>query len=124
MEPNNVMDSCATSQEGFLGFSEKQQQHVSESASIRQRVSPEGTTNCRSAQNGIKDDTFQKLPSVLPDNGIKRRLLHRKELPRHLQFNPYIDTGYRPLLSVWECVLSLFYLHNETVNIITHGEIF
>lgn len=51
-----------------------------------------------------------------------RRLLHRKELPKHLQFNPYIDTGYRPLLSAWECVMSLFYVHNETVNIITHGE--
>ena len=51
-----------------------------------------------------------------------RRLMHRHELPKHLQFNPYIDTGYRPLLSAWECIMSLFYLHNETVNIITHGE--
>ncbi|KAL7639467.1 UNVERIFIED_CONTAM: hypothetical protein RMT77_009968 [Armadillidium vulgare] len=48
-------------------------------------------------------------------------LVHRKELPKHLQFNPYIETGYRPLLSVWECIQSLFYIHNETVNIITHG---
>lgn len=51
-----------------------------------------------------------------------RGLVHRKDLPKHLQFNPYIDTGYRPLLSAWECILSLFYIHNETVNIITHGE--
>jgi len=52
---------------------------------------------------------------------VSVQLLHRTQLPHHLQFNPYIDTGYRPLLSSWECLKSLFYLHNETVNIITHG---
>ncbi|XP_076043504.1 progestin and adipoQ receptor family member 4 isoform X2 [Oratosquilla oratoria] len=53
--------------------------------------------------------------------GKGRKLLRRTEIPRHLQFNPYIDSGYRPLLTARECVLSLLYLHNETVNIITHG---
>ena len=51
----------------------------------------------------------------------QNKLLHRKQLPKHLQFNPYIETGYRPLLSAWGCFMSLFYFHNETVNIITHG---
>lgn len=49
-------------------------------------------------------------------------LLHWKDMPRHLQFNPYIFTGYRPLLSIWGCIHSLFYIHNETINIITHGK--
>lgn len=51
-------------------------------------------------------------------------LLHWSDMPRHLQFNPYIFTGYRPLLSIWGCIHSLFYIHNETINIITHGETF
>ncbi|KAK0085403.1 hypothetical protein PV325_005275 [Microctonus aethiopoides] len=43
------------------------------------------------------------------------------DMPRHLQFNPHIKTGYRPLTNFTGCVKSLFYLHNETVNILTHG---
>jgi hypothetical protein len=49
-------------------------------------------------------------------------LLEWKDMPRHLQFNPYVLKGYRPLQSFTECVHSLFYLHNETINILTHGE--
>lgn len=52
----------------------------------------------------------------------KSNLLQWKDMPKHLQFNPYIFTGYRPLLSVWGCLNSLFYLHNETINILTHGK--
>lgn len=52
----------------------------------------------------------------------KTDLLHWKDMPRHLQFNPYIFTGYRPLLSIWGCIHSLSYIHNETINIITHGK--
>ncbi|XP_044262112.1 progestin and adipoQ receptor family member 4 [Tribolium madens] len=51
----------------------------------------------------------------------KTTLLSWKDMPKHLQFNPYIHTGYRPMLTAWECVNSLFYLHNETVNIVTHA---
>ncbi|XP_075228213.1 progestin and adipoQ receptor family member 4 [Lycorma delicatula] len=51
----------------------------------------------------------------------KVRLLKWHEMPPHLQFNPYILTGYRPLLSPWGSLLSLFYVHNETINIISHG---
>lgn len=49
-------------------------------------------------------------------------LLHWKDMPQHLQFNPYIFTGYRPMLSFWGCINSLFYMHNETINIFTHGK--
>lgn len=45
-----------------------------------------------------------------------------KEMPRYLQFNPYVHTGYRPLQNVSECLGSLFYFHNETFNILTHGK--
>ncbi|XP_043260974.1 progestin and adipoQ receptor family member 4 [Colletes gigas] len=50
------------------------------------------------------------------------RLLRRwSDMPQHLQFNPHIRTGYRPLMTVRQCLGSLFYIHNETVNIMTHG---
>ncbi|XP_073990987.1 progestin and adipoQ receptor family member 4 [Rhodnius prolixus] len=50
-----------------------------------------------------------------------KNLLKWHDMPPHLQFNPYIHTGYRPLLTFWESLASLFYLHNETINIVTHG---
>lgn len=48
-------------------------------------------------------------------------LLHWRDMPPHLQFNPYVLTGYRPLQSLAGCIASLFYFHNETINILTHG---
>jgi hypothetical protein len=57
-----------------------------------------------------------------PDRKKTATLLRWRDMPRHLQFNPYIHTGYRPLLTAWGCINSLFYLHNETVNIVTHGK--
>lgn len=45
-----------------------------------------------------------------------------EEMPKHLQFNPYVLKGYRPLQDIKGCVNSLFYLHNESINILTHGE--
>lgn len=49
-------------------------------------------------------------------------LLSYSDMPPHLQFNPYITSGYRPILDAWGCVRSLCYVHNETVNIFTHGK--
>lgn len=51
-----------------------------------------------------------------------KKLLCIKEMPDHLQFNPYILDGYRPLQPPLGCVKSLFQWHNETVNIVTHGK--
>lgn len=44
-----------------------------------------------------------------------------RDMPRHLQFNKYVLSHYRPILDFKGCVASLFYLHNETVNIFTHA---
>jgi adiponectin receptor len=49
------------------------------------------------------------------------KLLTFQELPAWYQDNPWIRTGYRPILySTWKCLQSLSYLHNETLNIFTH----
>ncbi|XP_018576248.1 progestin and adipoQ receptor family member 4 [Anoplophora glabripennis] len=54
-------------------------------------------------------------------NYKKSTLLHWRDMPEHLQFNPHILTGYRPLTNAWGCVNSMWYLHNETINIVTHA---
>jgi len=50
------------------------------------------------------------------------QLLPWQDMPTYLQFNPYVLRGYRPLQTFKGCLLSLFYWHNETINILTHGE--
>lgn len=47
-------------------------------------------------------------------------LLKWRDMPNHLQFNPFILHGYRPTQTGWQCLGSLSYLHNETVNVLTH----
>ena len=51
------------------------------------------------------------------------RLLSWKCCPPWLQFNPFILEGYRCELSTYDCVNSLFYLHNESVNVFSHGKL-
>ena len=52
------------------------------------------------------------------------KLLQINQIPRHLRFNKYVLSHYRPETNWIGCVKSLFYLHNETVNILTHGKPF
>lgn len=43
------------------------------------------------------------------------------EVPTFLQFNSFIRRGYRsPRLTPKQCIASLAYVHNETVNVLTH----
>ena len=42
--------------------------------------------------------------------------------PPWLQYNKFILDGYRCRLSTTECLESLFYVHNETVNVYSHGK--
>ncbi|XP_062859948.1 progestin and adipoQ receptor family member 4 [Trichomycterus rosablanca] len=49
------------------------------------------------------------------------KLLDFKSSPSHLQFNRYVLSGYRPVSTFTGCLRSLFYLHNESGNIYTHG---
>ncbi|XP_034484723.1 progestin and adipoQ receptor family member 4 [Drosophila innubila] len=55
------------------------------------------------------------------DNNNIDQLLHWQDMPKYLQFNPYVLKGYRPLQTFKGCLLSLFYWHNETINILTHA---
>lgn len=57
------------------------------------------------------------------ETNLNTKLLCFDAMPRHLQFNPFVHTGYRPQMNAWECIASLTYLHNETINILSHGKI-
>ncbi|KAJ5759046.1 hemolysin-III channel protein Izh2 [Penicillium odoratum] len=51
----------------------------------------------------------------------QQQLLSYNDIPAWYSDNPYILTGYRPISnSTQSCLSSLFYLHNESVNIYTH----
>ena len=49
-------------------------------------------------------------------------LFRLESCPPWLQFNKYILAGYRCHLSTRQCMDSLFYIHNETFNIYSHGK--
>ena len=50
-----------------------------------------------------------------------QKTLHYDQLPTWMKIDPYIRLGYRRQLnSFHECFWSLFYLHNESVNIWSH----
>ncbi|KAL1923607.1 uncharacterized protein VTP21DRAFT_8587 [Calcarisporiella thermophila] len=49
-----------------------------------------------------------------------KRLLKFNELPAEWQHNQYILSGYRFLTSPWQCLASIFYIHNESGNIWSH----
>ncbi|XP_022239813.1 progestin and adipoQ receptor family member 4-like isoform X1 [Limulus polyphemus] len=74
----------------------------------------DGDSKCK---NKSKNVNFKGI-EILNNH---RLLLRRDQVPVHLQFNPYVIQGYRPILTTWGCLQSLFYLHNETINIFTHA---
>ena len=53
-------------------------------------------------------------------NRLRKAYAAYSHLPKELQDNEYITTGYRAELGFWDSVKSLFGLHNETGNIWTH----
>lgn len=68
-----------------------------------------------------KQDAGEKYYSPATKNGRKTTLLSFHELEPWQQDNAYILTSYRPLShSYTRSLLSLSYLHNQTVNIYTH----
>ncbi|CAH2085666.1 unnamed protein product [Euphydryas editha] len=73
-----------------------------------------------SESGSVKNGAGPKVGRAEVGDGVE--LLHWRDMPQHLQFNPYVLTGYRPLQSWGGCVRSLFYFHNETINILTHGK--
>ncbi|GBM45646.1 Progestin and adipoQ receptor family member 4 [Araneus ventricosus] len=80
-------------------------------------------TNGEEAVNNKENETGDKhkFGAEPIKNQMPSKLLKFTVMPKHLQFNPFVYTGYRPQMNSWECFMSLTYLHNETLNILTHG---
>lgn len=59
--------------------------------------------------------------AVTRSSNAIQRILHYDQLPEWMQVDPYIRLGYRRQLNSFpDCFWSLFYLHNEFVNIWSH----
>ncbi|XP_055525535.1 progestin and adipoQ receptor family member 4 [Wyeomyia smithii] len=86
--------------------------------SKRNGEEPAKVTQDDDDEGSLRQPLIKQINKLLtpPDD-----LLQWKDMPQHLQFNPYVLTGYRPLQGVKGCLSSLFYVHNETINILTHG---
>lgn len=84
------------------------------------------TSNKKSTE--FKQDHHQHEQQQAKDSTALRnrhycnlKLLELDQIPSHLRFNKYVLTHYRPATNWVGCLRSLFYLHNETVNILTHA---
>lgn len=82
-------------------------------------------TIAKIASNGDSSISLPSTPTYktpIRSRCTEDQLLQWKDMPKYLQFNPYVLNGYRPLQNFKGCLSSLFYWHNETVNILTHGK--
>merc|ERR1711977_617624 len=74
-------------------------------------------------QQGSNNSSPNKGGSFL--NKLRARVLtgvlgEKKKIPEYLIFNKHILSGYRVNFTVKDSLLSLFTLHNESINIWTH----
>ncbi|XP_003736574.3 progestin and adipoQ receptor family member 4 isoform X1 [Drosophila pseudoobscura] len=76
------------------------------------------SSSSSSSLNSVCNSRSRSSSSSVPSTGP---LLQWQDMPQYLQFNPYVLRGYRPLQTFKGCLLSLFYWHNETINILTHA---
>ncbi|KAJ5646437.1 hemolysin-III channel protein Izh2 [Penicillium lividum] len=74
---------------------------------------------CQRKQPSPHTTKNQPLGNIPPAQQLQ--LLSSNDIPAWYSDNPYILTGYRPISnSTRNCLSSLFYLHNESINIYTH----
>lgn len=84
----------------------------------RQNNGKQRDINC-GLQNGSMQIKSDKSCYCRSSNNLHEFNCHF--VPKHLKFNEYVHTGYRVDLSTWKCLKSLFYLHNESFNVYSHG---
>jgi hypothetical protein len=73
--------------------------------------------------NAEKNGNDADISNIAQGINKSCQLLDFNQIPGHLRFNKYVLTHYRPATNWIGCLKSLFYLHNETVNILTHGKL-
>lgn len=83
---------------------------------------PNGCCGSSLTGSGTAECDPSELVCTKPDVSYYklRQLLSYDDAPKHLQFNPFIRTGYRTILSTKLCLESIFWWTNETINIWSH----
>ena len=84
------------------------------------RTAAANTQQCNNRNNNNNNNNNSNGKTGWRGQGMKLKELH--QVPMHLRFNRYVLSYYRPKTDWKGCVSSLFYFHNETINIVTHGE--
>ncbi|RIB06552.1 hemolysin-III related-domain-containing protein [Gigaspora rosea] len=92
-----------------------------EQALIQEKVSLVNNIDYIDSDPDINDQNESHFFSVIWSGNSKSLTCSFSELPHWLQDNVDILKGYRrPTFSYLKCLQSLFYLHNESVNIWSH----
>ena len=85
-------------------------------------ISRKQKQNQSTIKTTAEDNKNVSAAAINNDKQKNCKLLKIHQIPSHLRFNKYVLTHYRPTTNFIGCLKSLFYLHNETVNILTHGK--
>ena len=94
------------------------------------KLNSTSTNNIESHKRKLKDEGVsldsQKVEKPLGRSEMvsdnNRRLLTLHQIPTHLRFNRFVLSHYRAPTDWKGCIMSLGYMHNETINILTHGK--
>ena len=106
-----------------------QQETADRAESIKLRAFSNAQEEALSPQQQARDAASgvpgrRNRPSSFSSKQQKKRLRHAyaaySHLPKELQDNEFITSGYRVDMGFWDSIKSLFGLHNETGNIWTH----
>ena len=62
---------------------------------------------------------LERSEEIVPE---PKKLLTFHQIPTHLRFNRFVLSHYRAPTNWKGCIRSLAYMHNETINILTHGK--
>ncbi|DBA84229.1 TPA: hypothetical protein ACH3X2_006294 [Trebouxia sp. C0005] len=106
-----------------------QQETVDREASLKERALSNAGAEALTTQQRARDAAASvpgrrnrpaQSSSKQQQNRLRKAYAAYSHLPKELQDNEYITTGYRVELDFWDSIKSLFGLHNETGNIWTH----
>ena len=86
-----------------------------------QTKSRRNNNETKADKNGFQNGSTLKRANECCKCHHSNGLHHYNCIPDHLRFNRFVHSGYRVDLSTSECLKSLFYLHNESFNIYSHG---
>ena len=70
---------------------------------------------------GLRPEVVENPHSDKTGFPQKQHVFHASDVPTWMQWDPYIQRGYRTQLNSFKrCFWSLFYLHNESINTWSH----